>query len=43
MLKELYKYRAFNNYSLESLSEGVIWVSKPTDLNIILPKNWAHD
>jgi len=33
MLKELYKYRPFKDYVLESLSDGVIWVSKQRDIN----------
>jgi len=33
MLKELYKYRAFNDFSLKNISEGVIWVSNQKDLN----------
>jgi len=33
MLKELYKYRSFNEQALVCLSEGVIWVSKPSGFN----------
>lgn len=30
---QLYKYRAFNSYALESISENVIWVSSPENFN----------
>ena len=30
---QLYKYRSFNEHSLESISENVIWVSSPDDFN----------
>ena len=32
-MRQLYKYQSFNQHSLESVSENVIWVSKPSDFN----------
>lgn len=32
-MSQLYKYKAFNEHSLESIAENVIWVSKPQNFN----------